>query len=276
MPKFEILCVTMHQNDFSKLSEMNIHSNVVFANQSNITNYEEFHFDGNIAKMITTNTRGVGINRNLSLMYASGDICLLSDDDMCYVDNLEEIVCREFEENSKADVIIFNVETDKNCVRPQIKYTKTRKVRKFERMPWGGVRIAFRLSSVRKANVFFTTLFGGGAIFASGEDSLFLKDLKKAGLNFYVSKKNIGRVSFETSSWYSGRDEKLFYSRGAYIQQLHPRLFFIFSLYYAFRLGKNSKLKFFNRIKWMNNGRSGFMNLLSYNIFVDRNKNDAR
>lgn len=33
MSKFELLCVTMHQKDFSKLQEMNIRSDVVFANQ---------------------------------------------------------------------------------------------------------------------------------------------------------------------------------------------------------------------------------------------------
>ena len=31
MSKFEILCVTMHQKDFSKIQKMNIHSDVVFA-----------------------------------------------------------------------------------------------------------------------------------------------------------------------------------------------------------------------------------------------------
>ena len=34
MATFEILCVTMHQNDFSKIKEMNIHSDVVFATLS--------------------------------------------------------------------------------------------------------------------------------------------------------------------------------------------------------------------------------------------------
>ena len=41
MLSFEILCVTMYQKDFSKIGEMNIHSNVVFANQCDRTSYEE-------------------------------------------------------------------------------------------------------------------------------------------------------------------------------------------------------------------------------------------
>ncbi len=34
MLSFEVLCVTMNQNDFSKIKEMNINSDVVFANQA--------------------------------------------------------------------------------------------------------------------------------------------------------------------------------------------------------------------------------------------------
>lgn len=77
MSKFEILCVTMHQKDFSKLEEMNIHSDIVYANQCDCTSYEELEFDGHIAKMISTETRGVGKNRNIALMYASADVCSL-------------------------------------------------------------------------------------------------------------------------------------------------------------------------------------------------------
>ena len=70
MSKFEILCVTMHQNDFSKIKEMNIHSDVVFTNQCDHTSYEEIEFDGHTAKMISTQTRGVGKNRNLAITAA--------------------------------------------------------------------------------------------------------------------------------------------------------------------------------------------------------------
>ena len=195
---FEILCVTMHQKDFSKIEEMNVRSDIVFANQSDCTSYDEYTFENHKAKMISTNTRGVGINRNLSLAYASADICLFADDDVYYYDDMEEKVIREFEAHPDADVFIFHFDTD-NEARKQKKYSKTRKCGPFERMPWGGVRIAFRLSSVRKANVWFTTLFGGGCVFASGEDSMWLKEAKRKGLTFYVSKETIGKVFFEES-----------------------------------------------------------------------------
>jgi hypothetical protein len=61
MDRFEILCVTMHQKDFSKIKEMNIHSNVVFANQCDHTSYEELKFDGHVAKMFAPIGGGLSI-----------------------------------------------------------------------------------------------------------------------------------------------------------------------------------------------------------------------
>ena len=52
MSRFEVLCVTMHQKDFSKIEQMNIHSDVVFANQADDTRYDEYEFKGKKAKMI--------------------------------------------------------------------------------------------------------------------------------------------------------------------------------------------------------------------------------
>ena len=101
MSTFQILCVTMNQNDFSKIKQMNIHSNVIFANQTNINKIDYLTFENHIATMISTNTKGVGVNRNIALMYADSDICLLADDDIRYYDNLEKKVIES--ENLKKD-----------------------------------------------------------------------------------------------------------------------------------------------------------------------------
>ena len=256
MSRFEILCVTMHQKDFSKIEQMNIHSDVVFANQADRTSFDEKEFDGHLARMITTDTRGVGINRNLALTYAKGEICLFADDDVTYDDDVEERVLAEFDAHPDADIIIFHLDTDSD--RKQIKYNETKKCSRFCKMPWGGVRIAVRLSSIRKANIWFTTLFGGGCIFPSGEDSMWLTDARKKGLTFYVSKETIGSVSFETSTWFSGADEKFYYGKGAFYQALHPKTKYMWMLYLAFRTLKGGDLTLFEKIKFMKLGSKGY------------------
>ena len=267
MPRFEIACVTMHQKDFSKIQEMNIHSDVIFANQCDHTAYEEIVFGGHTARMISTEMRGVGNNRNLALTYARGDILLFADDDVRYVDNLEEIVLREFDAHPDADVFVFNLETDGD--RKQKKYDQTRKCGKFERMPWGGCRIAVRLNSVRKANVWFTTLFGGGCIFPSGEDSMWLLDAKRKGLTFYVSKETIGTVSFADSTWFTGADEKFYFGKGAFYAAVHPRSIGLWMLYFAFRTRGKGNLSFRQKIKWMKKGRHCYRDMISFEEYKE-------
>lgn len=265
MESFEILCVTMGQNDFSKIEEMNIKSDVVFANQGDHTSYEEIEFDGYKAKMISTQTRGVGINRNLAFMYASAEICLMADDDVVYYDNYKECVMREFKKHPDADVFIFHFDTDSE--RKQIKYKKTQKCGYFARQPWGGFRIAFRLSSIKKANINFTTLFGGGCVFPSGEDSMWLLEAKRKGLTFYVSKETIGRVSFDQSTWFTGYDEKFFYGKGAWCYAMHSNFFKLWRLYYLWRYHQAGSLAFKEKFKWMEYGKRGYELMLDYNSF---------
>ena len=269
MSKFEILCVTMHQTDFSKLKGMNIHSDVVFANQADRTAFEEMEFEGHRARMITTATRGVGINRNTTLLYAEGDICLFADDDVTYHDDMEERVLAEFAAHPDADVIIFHFETD-DPKRRQIKYPKTKKCGHFTRMPWAGFRIAFRLSAVRKANVWFTTLFGGGCVFPSGEDSMWLAAAKRAGLIFYVSKETIGTVSFAESTWFTGGDERFYYGKGAFYAATHKKPFFLWRYYFVWRTRNDRQLSAKEKLKWMKIGRRGYTNTISYDSYIAR------
>lgn len=264
MSKFEILCVTMHQNDFSKIEEMNIHSDIVFANQCDHTSYEELEFENHKAKMISTQTRGVGINRNLALSYATADYCLFGDDDVTYVDNVEELVVKEFEAHPDADVFVFHLDTDEES-RKQKKYAKTRACRRFEQKPWGGCRIAVKLSSIKKANVWFTTLYGGGCVFPSGEDSMWIIDAQRKGLKFFVSDKTVGKVSFEESSWFTGANEKFYFAKGAFYSAVHPKTIFMWKLYFALRTKKMSNLSFKEKMHWMKKGQEGYHKMLGYN-----------
>lgn len=269
MSKFEILCVTMNQTDFSKIRSMNIHSDVVFANQCDNTDFKEIEFENHTAKMISTTTRGVGINRNLTLMYASADVCLLADDDIVYREGVEKIVLTEFERHPDADIFLFNYDAVGAGKRKIKKFKKTQKSSKIFRKMGGGIRIAFRLASIKKANLWFTTLFGGGCIFPNGEDSKWLTDAYNKNLNVYVSNESIGEVSFEGSSWFGGVNERYFYGFGALYKDSHPIVYPLWMLYFALRTTKMTKMVFFEKIRWMCNGMKGYENLLSYENFIN-------
>ncbi len=268
MSAFEILCTTMHRTDFSKLKEMNIHSDVVFANQADRTEFSELTFEGHRARMITTATRGVGNNRNLALLYAQGDICLLADDDVVYYDDMEQQILAEFSAHPDADIMIFHLEAS-DPTRAFQSVPETRKLRFWNRAPASAVRIAFRLSSVRKANLWFTTLFGGGCVFPAGEDSMWVHTARKKGLRIYISNQTIGKVSFETSSWFKGYDEGFFYGKGAYHRSVHPYTYRLWKLYVLFRFRNCGTMSPRDKMKWYTCGADGYNKLLSYREYTE-------
>ena len=106
MEKLQVLLVTMHQTDFSILEKLNYRGSIIIANQADREQFET----RDQAKMITTATRGVGLNRNIALLAADGDILLLADDDMRYNDGMEEAVLAAFRENPQADALIFGLD----------------------------------------------------------------------------------------------------------------------------------------------------------------------
>ena len=261
MSRFEILCVTMHQKDFSKIEQMNIKSDVFFANQADKTAFDELEFGNHKARMLTTETRGVGINRNLTLTYASADIVLLSDDDMHYTNSCEQDILKEFDAHPDADVMIFNIGTiGEGREQKQNKFTKKTGI--FSRMPYGAPRIALRLSSLRKSNVWFTTLFGGGCKYSNGEDSIFITDLRRAGLKVYVSSVHIGDVDISDSTWFKGANEEFYFNKGAYLKAVHPRLMLLYDLYFVFRVRSLVSAK--QRWKWLRKGNRAFSKGLSF------------
>ncbi len=241
MSRVEILCTTMEQRDFSLIEKMNIQCNVLFSNQTNCVGYDEKECGDFHARMISTQTRGVGKNRNISLIYAEGDILLFADDDMKYVDGYAKNIESEFERFPDADVIIFNIISN-DGQRKQFTNRKSKRIHRFSRIPYGAPRIAIRKESWEKSNVWFTPLFGGGAKYSSGEDSVFLWDVRKKGLRIYVSSQTIGEVDMQNSTWFEGYNEQFFFDKGAYCGAVHSHSHWLWKIYYCIRIKSNLSL----------------------------------
>ena len=165
--------------------------------------------------------------------------------------------------------MVFHLESDLD--RQQHGYAKTKKCHFFNRMPWAGFRIAFRLNAIRKANMWFTTLFGGGCIFPAGEDSMWARDARQRGLTIYVSKETIGSVSFAESTWFTGFDEKYFYGQGAFYQAMRPKTFPVWAAYSVFRTRKKGVLSAKEKFRWIRAGKRGYQNMMSYTQYKNSN-----
>lgn len=228
----ETLVSTMHQKNLDIVNKMNIQTKAIIINQCDSYGYIED--DIRSVQMYSFNEKGIGKSRNNALMRATGDICVLADDDEVFVDNYETIIKQAFLNNPKADLILFNVPST-NKERPTVNIIKNKKVNSFNFMKYGAVNIAFKRESILKANVYFSLLFGGGAKYSAGEDTLFIHTCLEKGLNIFSDTAKIASVKQESSSWFSGYNEKYFFDKGVFFASLSKKMAYALILQYAIR-----------------------------------------
>ena len=148
-----------------------------------------------------------------------GDICLFSDADIVYEDGYEAAVLAEFERNPRADMIIFNIEVEEE--RRTYHITERKPVHWYNCGRYGAVSFAVRRESLLQSGITFSLLFGGGAKYSNGEDSLFLTEFIKKGYRVYTAPVTIGREEAGESTWFHGYNEKFFHDRGVLYHYLY-------------------------------------------------------
>jgi glycosyltransferase involved in cell wall biosynthesis len=230
----QVLVSTMHQIDHSLLEKMNIQSDAIVINQCDRNEIEEFEYKGHLIKLLSFAERGVGLSRNNALMRSTAEICLFADDDVIYENGYRERIINEFSNNPKVDIIVFNVPST-NVERVGYVIKKSKRVRFYNCLRYGTFQIAARVDSLRKANICFSLLFGGGAKYSAGEDSLFMADCIKKGLIVHASPEIIGKVTHAESTWFKGYTDKYFIDKGVFFACLSKRWAKLLCLQFAIR-----------------------------------------
>ena len=226
---YQLLVSTMYQNDCSLLERMNIASDSIIINQCNLTKKDIIDYQGYKILVYSLDERGIGLSRNSAMMRATADIIEFADDDMILSSSYREDVLREFEAHPEADGILFSVES-LNPARPLLKIKKFTKVRWYEALKYGCARLAIRREKIVYNNICFSLLFGGGAKYGSGEDTVFLLDCLRAGLKIYKSPIKVADITQENSTWFRGYTEKYFIDKGALFAAALPKLCYGYAL----------------------------------------------
>lgn len=254
--KIQVLIATMNQTDHSLLKKMNIQTDAIVGNQCDNNSVDIFEYNGQRMMYYNFAERGVGLNRNNTLMRADADICLFADDDMTYVDNYAEIVKRAFLNNPTADIIVFNL-IGRDTERDKI--LKKHTVHWYNYLKYGTARIAFRLASVKKNGIYFNQCFGGGTEHCHGEDNLFLTACLKNKLKLIAVPEYIAALTEEReSSWNIGYNDKYLFDQGALYYALSKRYWKLLCFQDAVRHYKRYTRTAFKSFKLMLEGAKKF------------------
>lgn len=235
--KIEVLISVMNLQNKEQFENVlkfnNIIGQVVAVNQVK-SNEEIFNIENDKKRLYSYNEKGASKSRNRLLENTNGDICIFADDDMVYNKEYEDIIKLEYQKNKRADMIIFNIE-NQNKEREKIKKIKSRKLNILNIMKARTPEITFKKDVVKKYNIKFDENFGPNGIFFKGEETVFLSECLKKGMNIYVSSKNIGYVYSKKSTWFTGFDEKYLYDQGAICYKIAPKIYKLLIIQYIIR-----------------------------------------
>ena len=229
--KLDILMSCMHQKDNILVEESKITGNVVVVNQSDKDDYMEYKTLNGLAKIFFTTERGLTKSRNMAISKSDADICLLCDDDECFVEGYEKRIIKAYEDLPEADVIIFKMKNRYPSFEDKVirlRFPKTMKVSSWQ--------ISFRRQSLLNSGIKFDELLGAGTGNGAEEELKFLIDCERAGLKIFYVPTVIASVAQTDSTWFDGFNEQFFINRGAttrYILGLPLAL--IYAVYYVIK-----------------------------------------
>ncbi len=229
----QVLVAAMNRNPQELIQKMRLEADAIIINQCDRMDYEELNLEGNqgnfLVKFYSFAERGVGLSRNNALLRAEADIVLFSDDDIVYEAGYSEKVRTEFEKHPEADMILFEFDVIED--RRTYHNEKFKRIHFYNCGRYPTFSFAIRREKLHRQNITYSLLFGGGAKYSNGEDSLFIRECIQKGMKVFASPVKLGREEGSPSTWFDGYHEKFFYDRGVLYHFLYGK----FAILLAFR-----------------------------------------
>ncbi len=183
--KIEHIVSTMNREDFSFLEQMKLKTDVLVVNQNCPENKTEFTLEKGInARVISTPEKGLSRSRNMLINNAQGDVLIIGDDDVEYLDGYREVIENAYKKYEDADIIIFRFTNEKGK-ETRARFIQDVKVTMQNVSKFASVEITLKRENVLKSGIAFNNKIGLGTDFPSGEENAFIADAIRAGLKVY-------------------------------------------------------------------------------------------
>jgi len=191
--------------------------------------------------------KGLSKSRNCAIKYSDADICLISDDDVIYKEDIDKVIISIFKKYQDVDIITFQIETPEGELYKNYKnniYMHNKK----SIMGVSSIEIVFRRKSIVDNKLYFDELFGLGSVFPTGEEVIFLADALDKGLKIlYVPIPIVQHPKESSGKNYDKRE--LIMAKGAMFYRIFGNFAYIIIFIFAFKKFKLSKK--YNYFKFM-------------------------
>ena len=239
--RLQILISAVNKDPKELLKSMNLESDAVLVDQLTgddapleLAESDSFiNFGDHTARIIIRREKGVGLSRNTALESSDREIIQFGDDDIVYEEGYAARILSEFDSHPEADVLLFNVKAQEG--------RETYRNEDYARVSWynygryPAYAICARRDKIMESGIRYSLLFGGGAPYMNGEDSLFLHDCLKAGLSVYRTTAYLGHEKKSKSTWFKGYTDKFFFDRGVLYHFLYGNLAFLWGFRFLFK-----------------------------------------
>lgn len=135
-------------------------------------------------KQVISKVKGLSVARNIGLnQISSNSIITFTDDDCWYYDTSLELVSKYFENKDKEIMIFQHIDPTSNKFPKKYSEKSKDTLNILELMSHASIDIFIDTSKVKDYKIGFDENFGLGTKYNSGEENIYLVDLKKMNYN---------------------------------------------------------------------------------------------
>lgn len=252
----EILISTMKRSNLDFLKPMFPKDfgnyNILIINQTEKGQELTSKYDN--IRVLNSYEKGLSKSRNLALKNAKGNICLLADDDIKYVENFDNIIKKAFKSNKNFDVITFMMSDFEGNLAKKYNLPKLHTYKSLVKA--NSVTIAFKRKPILNTKIVFDTNFGLGSTFEIAEEFIWLRSLFKTKIKIGFIAKVIVQHSYESSGRFGG-DDRIIAARSALFYKYSKRFAHIKLIRYLFLMLKTQQIKTKDVFKKYRTGHKG-------------------
>lgn len=195
-------------------------------------------------KHVISDTKGASIARNIAIKEIKGNIAAFSDDDCWYEEDALEFIYKYFKEN-ESDILCcqyYDPHTKRYPKKypsyPLYDFSKVQIIKK------AAIEIFINLDRVKDYTIGFDERFGVGSYYNSGEENIYLMDLKNMGYKLDYYPKVLAYHNVRDNDYL---DSTSFVAKGPVFKRLFGKYLGII-MYTAFAIKKFNKIDNFMRV----------------------------